>query len=120
MAMICHRKNKCNGCSSYRKDLEEDRMACWALEDGQKISDIILSVWEANYDEYRIDELSIWVSFIMGYGFSEVQILEYAAIRGIQYDPADSDPDYPEDAPGALVIKEETIARIKAELKGGK
>lgn len=118
MAMMCYNTKKCNGCSSYKCDPEEGHMACWALQDGKKISEIILDVWNDNRDEENLDELNIWVSFIMCYGFTKKRILEYAAIRGIKYDTRDIDPDYPEDEPGSLIITKLDIIRLQKELKG--
>lgn len=120
MAMICNKAN-CKACSCYRKDEEEDRMACWAKQDGKKIRDIILEVWRLNNieslkcDGAKLEDFNIWVSYIMCYGFSPEKILEFAEIRGIKHNPHDCDPDDDDDHYGALELDEKIIAILKEE-----
>lgn len=82
--------------------------------DAKKIADIILEVWNAEKEEAGGDlsDLNIWVSYIMGYGYSDYQIKEFAAIYGAEFDASDCDPDDEYDSFGALKITEALIEKI--------
>lgn len=91
----------------------------------EKICEIILDVWDENEEMFEAIkeegdgqmEFSIWVSFIMAYGYGPDEILEFAKDNGIAHDPEDCDPDDESDVYGALELTEEVVARLREKYK---
>ena len=86
-------------------------------EDNDKISEIICDVWNNELDSGN-EEINIWISFFMSFGFSSDQILIYGKKYGLGHDPTECDPDDPNDIYGALVITQKDIDKISFRRHG--
>ena len=98
----------------YNKiELQNEQEKPVATKDEQKIADIIKEAWDNElWDGDRPEEIEIYASYIMTYGYSISEIVAFTEKYGIVYDPELSDPEDADDIYGSLIINEDSIAAI--------
>ena len=78
----------------------------------RNIAEIIKEVWE-NEAEDDSDQIEIYVSYIMTYGYDPATVIGFANKYGVIYDPDISDPeDEYDEGYGSLVINSDSFAEM--------
>ena len=78
----------------------------------RNIAEIIKEVWD-NEAEDDNDQIEVYVSYIMTYGYDPVEVIGFANKYGVIYDPDLSDPeDEYDEGYGSLVINSDSFAEM--------
>lgn len=78
----------------------------------RNIAEIIKEVWD-NETEDDNDQIEIYVSYIMTYGYDPEAVIGFANKYGVIYDPDISDPeDEYDEGYGSLVINSDSFAEM--------
>ena len=78
----------------------------------RNIAEIIKEVWD-NEAEDDNDQIEVYVSYIMTYGYDPAAVIGFANKYGVIYDPDLSDPeDEYDEGYGSLVINNDSFAEM--------